>query len=288
MVATPTLELSNGTKMPALGFGVFQMSPEEAEQSVLTALVTGYRSIDTAARYQNEKAVGLAIKRSGIPRDQIFVTSKLSIADASYEKAKKAYRDSLNRLGLEYLDLYLIHQPFGDIFGAWKALAELYGAGEVKAIGVSNFSGATLTNFVLSNRKVLGIDTVPMVNQIETHPFHQQVEARAIMEEFGLVHEGWAPFAEGHHDIFINEALGQIAESHGKTIAQVTLRWHIQKGIVAIPKSVRRERIVENFDIFNFALSEENMEAIAGLDTATALADHRNPEFVKMLFSRLD
>jgi 2,5-diketo-D-gluconate reductase A len=287
MAATPTLALSNGTKMPALGFGVFQMSPEEAEQSVVTALETGYRSIDTASRYQNEKAVGLGIKRSGIPREQIFVTSKLSIADASYEKAQKAYQDSLDRLELEYLDLYLIHQPFGDIFGAWKALVELYEAGKVKAIGVSNFSGATLTNFVLSNRKVLGIGTVPMVNQIETHPFHQQVEARAIMEEFGLVHEGWAPLAEGHHDIFTNEVLGNIAESHGKTIAQVSLRWHIQKGIVAIPKSVRGQRIAENFDIFDFVLSEDDMEAIAGLDTTTALADHENPEFVKMLFSRL-
>ncbi len=288
MSEAPTVTLSNGSKMPALGFGVFQMSPEEAEQSVVTALKTGYRSIDTAARYQNEEAVGRGILKSGVPRDQIFVTSKLWIADASYERARKAYQNSLDSLGLEYLDLYLIHQPYGDIFGAWRAMVELYEAGRVKAIGVSNFSSAKLINFVSTHRKVLGNDTVPMVNQVETHPFHQQVEAGEIMEELGIVHEGWAPFAEGSHDIFANEVLQKIAEGHGKTIAQVTLRWHIQKNIVAIPKSVHGERIAENFDIFDFEISEGDMGAIAGLDTAIALADHENPEFVKMLFDRLD
>lgn len=287
MTTIPTITLSNGTKIPALGFGVFQMSQEEAEQSVATALATGYRLIDTAASYQNEEAVGRGIQRSGVPRDEIFVTSKLWIADASYEKAKQAYQTSLDKLGLEYLDLYLLHQPYGDIFGAWKALVELYEAGKVKAIGVSNFTGARLANFVLTNRKVLGIETVPMVNQVETHPFNQEVEARTIMEEYDIVHEGWAPFAEGHHDIFTNAVLRTIAEGHGKSIGQVVLRWDIQKGIVAIPKSVRKERIEENFEVFDFVLSDEEMAQIANLDTNQTLVNHEDPAFVKRLFGRL-
>lgn len=192
MAPAPTITLSNGNKMPVLGFGVFQMRDEEAEESVVTALKTGYRSIDTAASYNNEEAVGRGIKQSGVPRDEIFITSKLWIADASYEKAKQAYQTSLDKLGLEYLDLYLMHQPYGDVFGAWKALTELYEAGKVKAIGVSNFNAAKLTNFILTNQKVLDVDTLPMVNQIETHPFNQEVEARKAMEEYGIVHEGGA------------------------------------------------------------------------------------------------
>ena len=281
------MRLSNGTDMPVLGFGVFQMSDEEAEQSVTTALQAGYRSIDTAASYLNEEAVGRGIKMSGVARNDLFITSKLWIADASYEKAKRAYQTSLDKLGLDYLDLYLLHQPFGDVFGVWRALVELYEAGAVKAIGVSNFNAAKLTNFVLTNRKVLGIDTAPMVNQIETHPFNQEVETRKVMEEFGIAHEGWAPFAEGQHNIFNNEVLGQLAASHGKSIGQVTLRWHIQKEIVAIPKSVRKERIEENFDVFDFELSEADMEQIATLDTKSSLVDHESPEFVNRLFSRL-
>lgn len=287
MTHIPTITLSNGTNIPALGFGVFQMSQEEAEQSVATALATGYRLIDTAASYQNEEAVGRGIQHSGVPRDEIFVTSKLWIADASYEKAKQAYQTTLEKLGLEYLDLYLMHQPYGDIFGAWKAFVELYEAGKVKAIGVSNFTGAKLANFVLTNRKVLGIETAPMVNQVETHPFNQEVEARKIMEEYGIVHEGWAPFAEGHHDIFTNAVLRTIAESHRKSIGQVVLRWHIQKGIVAIPKSVRKERIEENFAVFDFVLSDDEMAQIAGLDTNQTLVNHEDPDFVKRLFGRL-
>ena len=287
MTNIPTITLSNGTKIPALGFGVFQMSQEEAEQSVATALATGYRLIDTAASYQNEEAVGRGIQHSGVPRDELFVTSKLWIADASYEKAKQAYQTSLEKLGLEYLDLYLMHQPYGDIFGAWKAFVELYEAGKVKAIGVSNFTGAKLANFVLTNRKVLGIETAPMVNQVETHPFNQEVEARKIMEEYGIVHEGWAPFAEGHHDLFTNAVLRNIAESHGKSIGQVVLRWDIQKGIVAIPKSVRKERIEENFDVFDFVLSDDEMAQIADLDTNQTLVNHEDPDFVKRLFGRL-
>ncbi len=283
----PSIKLSNGNEMPLLGFGVFQMSNEEAEQSVLDAIEIGYRSIDTAASYQNEEAVGRGIKKSGIARDDIFVTSKLWIADASYAKAKKAYRASLDRLGLDYLDLYLLHQPFGDIFGAWKALAELYEAGEVRAIGVSNFSGGKLTNFVLANRKILGNDVVPLVNQVETNPFNQEAEVRAVMQEFGIVHEGWAPFAEGHHGIFTNKVLGKIAENYGKTIGQIVLRWHLQKSIVAIPKSVHKERIEENFDIFDFVLSDAEIDEITSLDIEAKIVDHEDPEFVRRLYGRL-
>lgn len=287
MAMVPTISLANGNEMPALGFGVFQMSDEEAEQSVADALLAGYRLIDTAASYANEEAVGRGIQQSGVPRGEIFVTSKLWIADASYEAAKKAYQTSIDKLGLDYLDLYLLHQPFGDIFGAWRGLAELYEAGDVKAIGVSNFSAARLTNFVLTNRKVLNVDAVPHVNQVETNPFNQEVEARRVMQEFGIVHEGWAPFAEGQHGIFTNNVLSKIAESHGKTIGQVVLRWHVQKGIVAIPKSVRKERIEENFDVFDFALSEADMKSIAGLDIEARIVNHEDPDFVNRLFSRL-
>lgn len=284
----PTVTLPNDTKMPALGFGVFQMTGAEAEQSVVSALQTGYRSIDTAASYNNEEAVGRGIKKSGVPRDEIFVTSKLWIADASYDKAKQAYRASLDKLGLEYLDLYLMHQPYGDIFGAWKALVELYEAGKVKAIGVSNFNGAKLTNFVLTNRKILGVDIVPMVNQIETHPFNQEAETRKVMEEYGIIHEGWAPFAEGQHNIFTNPVLGEIANRHDKTIGQVVLRWHIQNGIVAIPKSVHQERIEENFAVIDFELSGDDMAQIAKLDTYQTIVNHEDPAFVNRLFSRIE
>ncbi len=283
----PMINLSNGTKMPILGLGVFQMSDEDAEQSVVTALQTGYRSIDTAASYGNEAAVGRGIRKSGVPRKEIFITSKMWIGNASYEKAKQAYQASLDKLRIDYLDLYLIHQPYGDIFGAWKALVELYEAGKVKAIGVSNFNGAKLTNFILTNRKVLDRDVVPMVNQIETHPFNQEVNTRKIMEEYGIVHEGWGPFAEGQHEIFTNEILSEIAKNHGKSIGQVVLRWHIQRGIVAIPKSTHKERIEENFNVFDFELSTGDMAKITKLDTGRPLVDHEDPIFVNRLFSRL-
>ncbi len=287
MTEVPTVTLSNGEKMPALGFGVFQMDNEQAEQSVITALKTGYRSIDTAASYQNEEAVGRGIKQSGISRDDIFVTSKLWIADATYEKAKQAYQTSLDKLGLDYLDLYLIHQPYGDIFGTWKALVELYEAGKVKAIGVSNFNAAKLTNFILTNKKIIGIETVPMVNQIESHPFNQAVETRKVMDRYAISHEGWAPFAEGRHDIFNNKILSAIADSHGKTVSQVVLRWHFQKSIVAIPKSTHKDRIEENFDIFDFELSDDDLNMITELDGNKTTVDHEDPEFVNRLFSRL-
>ena len=287
MSSVPTVDLPSGIKMPILGFGVFQMNDEEAENSVITALQTGYRSIDTAASYNNEQAVGRAIKKSGIPRNDIFITSKLWIADASYQKAKQAYQTSLDKLGLEYLDLYLIHQPFGDIFGAWKALLELYQEGKIRAIGVSNFNAAKLTNFIMTNRKILNVDIIPMINQIETNPFNQEVDTRKVMKEYNIAHEGWAPFAEGQHEIFSNSVLDQIAKKYNKSISQVVLRWHVQSGVIAIPKSTHQERIAENFDIFDFELTSDDMLKITELDTNQSLVDHENPAFVNRLFDRI-
>jgi diketogulonate reductase-like aldo/keto reductase len=281
MAEIPTVKLHNGIEMPLLGFGVFQMSNEEAEQSVFDALQAGYRLIDTAASYANEEAVGRGIKRSGVPREEIFITTKLWIADATYDGAKKAYRRSLDKLGLEYVDLYLIHQPYNDVFGAWRAMEELYEADKVKAIGISNFTSAKVVDFVLNNK------IKPMVNQIETHPFNQQVEARKILDEYGIVHEGWAPFAEGRQDLFTNETLAGIAKAHNKTVGQVVIRWNIQRGVVAIPKSTHKERIVENFDVFDFELTKDDMAAIAKLDENKGLfVNHEDPDFVKRLYGR--
>ena len=281
MTEVPAVELSNGLKMPLLGFGVYQMSDEEAEQSVADALEAGYRLIDTAASYRNEAAVGRGIKKSGVPREEIFVTTKLWVPDVNYEGAKKAFQQSLDNLELDYIDLYLIHQPYNDVFGAWRAMEELYQAGKVKAIGVSNFPSAKIVDFALN------VKITPMVNQIETHPFNHQVEARKVLDDYRIVHEGWAPFAEGRQDLFTNETLAKIAKSHGKTVGQVVLRWHIQKGIVAIPKSVHKDRIVENFDIFDFELSDDDMSSIAALDKNKGLfVNHDDPEFVKYLYGR--
>lgn len=281
MAKVPKLKLYNGVEMPRLGFGVFQMTPEEAEHSVIDALEVGYRAIDTAASYRNEEAVGRAIKQSGVPRDEIFVTTKLWVPDANYEGAKAAFQRSLDNLSLDYLDLYLIHQPYNDVFGAWRAMEELLKAGKVRAIGVSNFTAAKITDFVINNK------VKPMVNQIETHPFNQQVEAHKVLEENGIVHEGWAPFAEGRQDLFTNEVLEGIAESHAVSVGQVVLRWNIQRGIVAIPKSVRKERMQENFDIFDFELSPDDMAKIATLDENKGLfVNHDDPEFVKYLYNR--
>ncbi|HEY8187378.1 MAG TPA: aldo/keto reductase [Pyrinomonadaceae bacterium] len=274
-----SVELNNGIDMPMLGFGVFQIpDPEECERSVVDAIEIGYRLIDTAASYENEEAVGNAIKSSGVARDDLFVTTKLWIADTGYEATKRAFQRSIGRLQLEYLDLYLIHQPYGDVYGSWRAMEELYREGLIKAIGVSNFHPDRIMDFIVHN------EVVPAVDQIETHPFHQQVETQKFLEENHVQIESWGPFAEGKNNIFHNELLLSIAKKHGKSVARVILRWLIQRGIVVIPKSVRRERMAENFDVFGFELEDEDMEAIRTLDTATSLFfDHRDPTMVKFL-----
>jgi len=279
--ATPLVTLNNGVQMPILGFGVFQMNDlEECERSVRDAIEVGYRLIDTAASYGNEEAVGRAIARGGVPRQDLFVTTKLWLADAGYEKTKRAFDRSMQRLGLDYLDLYLIHQPYNDVYGAWRAMEELYRAGRIKAIGISNFHPDRVMDLILHN------DVAPAVNQIETHPFHQQLATQEFLRENNVQIESWGPFAEGRNDIFRNEALRSIGARYGKTIAQVILRWLAQRGVVAIPKSVRKERMVENFAIFDFALDHEDMAAIAALDTGqSAFFDHRDPAMVKMLAS---
>ena len=277
-----TVTLNNGVKMPALGFGVFQMrDPGECERSVTDALEVGYRLIDTAASYMNEEEVGNAIANSRVPRDQLFITTKLWVEDASYEGAKRAVENSLKKLQLDYIDLYLIHQPYGDVYGAWRAMEELNDAGTLKAIGVSNFYSDRIVDFVLHNR------TVPAVNQIETHPFHQQIEAHRLLDKYKIQHEGWAPFAEGKNGIFENPTLKAIGTKYSKSIAQVIVRWHIQRDIVVIPKSVKKERMQENFAVFDFALTDADMDAVAGLDSqTTAFFDHRDPEWVEKLGTR--
>ena len=273
------ITLNNGIQMPILSFGVFQIpDAAECEQSVYEAIQVGYRLIDTAAAYMNEEAVGKAIKRSGVPREELFITTKLWIQDAGYESAKKAFEKSLKKLGLDYLDLYLIHQPFGDVYGSWRAMEELYSQGRIKAIGVSNFYPDRLIDLIVHNK------VVPAVNQIETHPFQQQIETQRFLKEQGVQIESWGPFAEGKNDLFQNKLLKSIGEKYNKSIAQVVLRWLIQRNIVVIPKSVRKERIVENFNVFDFELTTEDMETIATLDTGASLfLDHRNPETVKWL-----
>ncbi len=271
--------LNNEVEMPILGFGVFQIEDlAECERSVRDAIDVGYRLIDTAASYGNEEAVGNAIRASGVPRNELFVTTKLWIADTGYEKTKRAFDRSMKRLQLDYLDLYLIHQPYGDVFGSWRAMEELYRDGRIKAVGVSNFHPDRVMDFIVHN------EVVPAVDQIETHPFHQQVETQKFLKENNIQIESWGPFAEGKNNIFGNEVLVSIAERHGKTVAQVILRWLAQRDIVVIPKSVRKERMAENFDIFNFELTEEDMNAIRQLDTGASLFfDHRDPAMVKLL-----
>jgi 2,5-diketo-D-gluconate reductase A len=275
----PSITLNNGVKMPLLGFGVFQVPDlEECERSVSEALQAGYRLIDTAAAYGNEEAVGSAIKRGSVPREELFVTTKLWISDTGYESTKQAFERSLQRLQLDYLDLYLIHQPFGDVYGSWRAMQELYRAGRIRAIGVSNFQPDRIMDLIVHN------EVVPAVNQIETHPCNQQIETQKFLQENGVQIESWGPFAQGKNNLFANEILVSIAGKYNKSVAQVVLRWLTQRGVVAIPKSVRQERIVENFNIFDFELSPEDMDAIATLDTKTSLFfDHRDPEVVKRL-----
>jgi 2,5-diketo-D-gluconate reductase A len=274
-----TITLNNGVQMPLLGFGVFQVpDAEECERSVADALRVGYRLIDTATVYGNEEAVGKAIAKSGVPREEIFVTTKLWVLDARYEGAKVAFETSLRKLGLDYLDLYLIHLPYGDVHGAWRAMEELYNAGRIRAIGVSNFHPDRVMDLILQNK------VVPAVNQIETHPFYQRVEDQQFLQEHQVQTESWGPFAEGKNDLFSNELLVGIGAKYQKTVAQVVLRWLLQRGVVAIPKSVRLERITENFQVFDFELSAEDMAAIATLDThASLFVDHRDPAAVKWL-----
>jgi diketogulonate reductase-like aldo/keto reductase len=276
------LTLNNGFEMPRLGFGVFQMRDlAECERSVLDAIAAGYRLIDTAASYLNEEAVGRGIKSSGVPRSELFITTKLWVQDASYEGAKQAVANSLKRLQLDYLDLYLIHQPYGDVYGAWRAMEELNKDGTIKAIGVSNFYPDRIVDFALHNK------VVPAVNQIEISPFNQKIEAQKIHDKYKIQTEGWAPFAEGKHGIFENEVLQSIGAKYDKSVAQVILRWHVQRNIVVIPKSVKKERMIQNFAVFDFELSEQDMEAIKSLDTGTtAFFDHRDPEWVESLSTR--
>jgi 2,5-diketo-D-gluconate reductase A len=278
----PSVTLNNGVDMPSLGFGVFQVpDPAECERSVRDAIDVGYRLLDTATSYQNEEAVGAAIRNHGIDRGELFVTTKLWIEDASYEGAKAAFERSLNELQLDYLDLWLIHQPYGDVYGAWRAMEELHRAGRIRAIGVSNFYPDRLVDFVLHNA------VTPAVNQIEIHPFHSQGDAKAILDEYKVQAEAWGPFAEGKNGLFSNELLARIGQKHGKSIAQVVLRWLNQRGIVAIPKSVRKARMAENFAIFDFELDADDVAAIATLDQkASSFFDHRDPEKVKWLGTR--
>jgi 2,5-diketo-D-gluconate reductase A len=278
----PAVTLNNGVEMPSLGFGVFQVpDPVECERSVRDAIDVGYRLLDTATSYGNEEAVGSAIRNHGIDRCELFVTTKLWIEDASYESAKAAFERSLNKLQLDYLDLWLIHQPYGDVYGAWRAMEELHRVGRIRAIGVSNFYPDRLVDFVLHN------EITPAVNQIEIHPFHNQDDAKAVLDEYNVQAEAWGPFAEGKNGLFSNKLLQSIGQKHGKTIAQVVLRWLNQRGIVAIPKSVRKERMAENFAIFDFELDQDDIASIATLDQkASSFFDHRDPEKVKWLGTR--
>ena len=276
------VKLNNGVEMPILGFGVFQVKDlDECERSVRDAIDVGYRLIDTAQSYGNEEAVGKAIKNSGVKREELFIATKLWIQSDGYEGAKKAFENSLKKLQLDYLDLYLIHQPFGDVYGEWKAMQELYKEGKVRAIGVSNFHPDRLIDLIIHN------EIVPAVNQVETHPFHQQIETQQFLQENNVQIESWGPFAEGKNNIFHNELLASIAKKYNKSVAQVILRWLTQRGVVAIPKSVRKERMEENFNIFDFKLSEQDMHEIKSLDTKASLFfDHRDPAMVKWLGER--
>ena len=273
--------------MPILGFGVFQVPDlNECERSVLDAIATGYRLIDTAASYSNEEAVGKVIKKSGrsavaVLREDLFITTKLWIQSDGYEGTKKAFNKSIKKLGLDYIDLYLMHQPYGDVYGEWRAMQDLYKEGRVRAIGVSNFHPDRIMDLIVHH------EIVPAVNQIETHPFHQQLESQKFLEENKVQIESWGPFAEGKNNIFQNELLLSIGKKYNKSIAQVVLRWLTQRGVVAIPKSVRKERMEENFNSLDFELSDNDMEAIKTLDTnASLFFDHRDPAMVKWLGER--
>lgn len=273
--------LNNGVKMPQEGFGVFQVpDAAQCEQAVLDAIASGYRLIDTAAAYMNEAAVGAAIKKCGVPREKLFITTKLWVQDADYESGKKAIQTSLDKLGLDYLDLYLIHQPMGDYIGAYRAMEEAYKEGKLRAIGVCNFYPARLADFCET------VEVTPAVDQVELHPFFAQENALALMKEYGVVPEAWGPFAEGNHGIFTHPVLTKIGEKYGKSAAQVALRWNVQRGVVVIPKSVHKNRMEQNMDIWDFELGQEDMAEIAKLDLGhSEIVNHDDPGFVKMLHS---
>jgi 2,5-diketo-D-gluconate reductase A len=278
----PQITLNNGVEMPVLGFGVYQIPAEETEQAVAEALAAGYRSLDTAAAYQNEEAVGRAIAGSGISRGELFVTTKLWIQkEPGEESARRAFEASLKRLGLDYVDLYLIHQPLGDYYSSWRAMQAVNREGLAKAIGLANFYPDRLEDLIDHN------EVTPAVNQIETHPFFQRTGDQALMREHGVQIESWGPFAEGRNDLFSDPTLSEIGAAHGKSVAQVVLRWLIQREVVVIPKSVRPERMRENIDVFDFELGEDEMSRIAAMDTgATLFFDHHDPEMVSWLNSR--
>jgi 2,5-diketo-D-gluconate reductase A len=274
--------LNCGVEMPLVGFGVFQITDlAECQRAVEDALSVGYRLIDTAAAYKNEEAVGSAIRKSGLARNELFVTTKLWVSDTGYERTKAAFDRSLKLLGLDFLDLYLIHQPYGDVHGSWRAMQELHREGRVRAIGVSNFHPDRVMDMIVHN------EVAPAVNQIETHPFNQQIATQAFLRENGVQMEAWAPFAEGKHDIFKNQVLSAIGAKHGKSVAQVISRWLVQRDVVVIPKSVRQERMLENLAVFDFELGAAEMASIVALDTKTSsFFDHRDPTMVKALSTR--
>ncbi len=277
-----TVKLNNGVEIPILGFGVFQITDScECESSLVDAIQTGYSHIDTAASYQNEEAVGRGIKQSGVAREKLFITTKLWIQRNGYEGTIKAFENSLKRLQLDYIDLYLIHQPFGDVYGEWRAMEELYQQGKVRAIGVSNFPTDRIMDLMVHN------EITPAINQIEVNPFHQQIETQKFLQDNSVQIEAWAPFAEGRNNIFQNELLLSIATKNKKSVAQVILRWLLQRGIIVLSKSVRKERMVENISVFDFELSTEDMTVFTTLDTKTSsFFDHRDPEKVKWLGER--
>lgn len=271
--------LNNGVEMPVLGFGVYQIPDQaECERCVLDAVEVGYRSIDTAQAYGNEEAVGRAIAKSGVPRDEFFITTKVWISNAGYEKAGASIDESLKKLRMDYLDLLLIHQPFGDYYGTWRAMEDAYKAGKIRAVGVSNFYPDRLIDLIRFN------EIVPAVNQVETHPFQQQRAAHEIMKKYGVQHESWGPFAEGRRDMFTNPVVKAVGEKHGRSVAQVILRFLIQSDDVVIPKSMHKERMAENFDVFGFTLDDEDLKAIASLDTQeSAFFSHYDPATVEYL-----